>query len=147
MLYISPGKQQPQRAQAGADQSRGTTAGRIAAEAALPLCHRLCHQNSSADSRCGADSLRYCRGAFRAFTGRWEPAPVKKKRPPVKEEDLKGARGNLSKNQEIKSKTYQVMKQCEQMGSAAPSIFSRDRTGGETVFEKPKGEPAKSVFG
>lgn len=37
---------------------------------------------------------------------------MKKKRPPVKEEDLKGARGNLSKNQEIKSKTYQVMKQC-----------------------------------
>ncbi|KAM6325291.1 musculoskeletal embryonic nuclear protein 1 [Podargus strigoides] len=74
------------------------------------------------------------------------PAPVKKKRPPVKEEDLKGARENLSRNQEIKSKTYQVMKQCEQMGSAAPSIFSRDRTGGETVFEKPK-EPAKSVFG
>lgn len=35
----------------------------------------------------------------------------------------------------------------EQMGSAAPSIFSRDRTGGETVFEKPKEEPAKSVFG
>ncbi|XP_012986465.3 musculoskeletal embryonic nuclear protein 1 isoform X2 [Melopsittacus undulatus] len=73
--------------------------------------------------------------------------PVKKKRPPMKEEDLKGARGNLSKNQEIKSKTYQVMKQCEQMGSAAPSIFSRDRTGGETVFEKPKEAPAKSVFG
>ncbi|KAM9272171.1 musculoskeletal embryonic nuclear protein 1 [Cariama cristata] len=75
------------------------------------------------------------------------PAPVKKKRPPVKEEDLKGARGNLSKNREIKSKTYQVMKQCEQMGSAAPSIFSQDRTGGETVFEKPKEGPAKSVFG
>ncbi|XP_069721989.1 musculoskeletal embryonic nuclear protein 1 [Phaenicophaeus curvirostris] len=76
-----------------------------------------------------------------------QPAPVKKKRPPVKEEDLKGARGKLSKNQEIKSKTYQVMKECEQMGSAAPSIFSQDRTGGETVFEKPKEEPAKSVFG
>ncbi|XP_030138881.2 musculoskeletal embryonic nuclear protein 1 [Taeniopygia guttata] len=76
-----------------------------------------------------------------------QPAPVKKKRPPVKEEDLKGARGNLAKNQEIKSKTYQVMRQCEQMGSAAPSIFSRARTGGETVFEKPKDEPAKSVFG
>ncbi|KAJ7424771.1 Inter-alpha-trypsin inhibitor heavy chain H3 [Willisornis vidua] len=42
------------------------------------------------------------------------PAPVKKKRPPVKEEDLKGARGNLTKNQEIKSKTYQVMRQCDQ---------------------------------
>ncbi|XP_030914042.1 musculoskeletal embryonic nuclear protein 1 isoform X1 [Geospiza fortis] len=75
------------------------------------------------------------------------PAPVKKKRPPVKEEDLKGARGNLTKNQEIKSKTYQVMRQCEQMGSAAPSVFSGARTGGETVFEKPKDEPAKSVFG
>lgn len=37
-------------------------------------------------------------------------APIKKKRPPVKEEDLKGARGSLSKNQEIKSKTYQVMR-------------------------------------
>lgn len=39
-------------------------------------------------------------------------APIKKKRPPVKEEDLKGARGNLAKNQEIKSKTYQVMRDC-----------------------------------
>uniref|UniRef100_A0A669Q6G3 Musculoskeletal embryonic nuclear protein 1 n=1 Tax=Phasianus colchicus TaxID=9054 RepID=A0A669Q6G3_PHACC len=75
------------------------------------------------------------------------PTTLKKKRPPVKEEDLKGARGNLSKNQEIKSKTYQVMKQCEQMGSAAPSIFSRARTGDETVFEKSKDEPPKSVFG
>lgn len=74
-------------------------------------------------------------------------APIKKKRPPVKEEDLKGARGNLAKNQEIKSKTYQVMRDCEQAGSAAPSVFSRNRTGTETVFEKPKEGPAKSVFG
>lgn len=74
-------------------------------------------------------------------------APIKKKRPPVKEEDLKGARGSLSKNQEIKSKTYQVMRDYEQAGSAAPSIFSRNRTGTETVFEKPKEGPAKSVFG
>lgn len=35
----------------------------------------------------------------------------------------------------------------EQMGSAAPSIFSRARTGSETVFEKSKDEPPKSVFG
>ncbi|XP_044879456.1 musculoskeletal embryonic nuclear protein 1 [Mauremys mutica] len=76
-----------------------------------------------------------------------QAAPVKKKRPPVKEEDLKGARGKLSTNQQIKSKTYQVMKQCEQEGSAAPSIFSQDRTGGETAFEKPKEEPPKSIFG
>ncbi|XP_067424234.1 musculoskeletal embryonic nuclear protein 1-like isoform X1 [Emydura macquarii macquarii] len=76
-----------------------------------------------------------------------QAAPVKKKRPPVKEEDLKGAKGKLSSNQNIKSKTYQVMQQCEQEGSVAPSIFSRDRTGGETVLEKPKEEPPKSVFG
>ncbi|XP_020652329.1 musculoskeletal embryonic nuclear protein 1 isoform X1 [Pogona vitticeps] len=76
-----------------------------------------------------------------------QPAPVKKKRPPVKEEDLKGAKGKLSSNQPIKSKTYQVMKQCEQAGSAAPSVFSRDRTGDETVFDRPKEAPAKSVFG
>ncbi|XP_073900029.1 musculoskeletal embryonic nuclear protein 1 [Castor canadensis] len=74
-------------------------------------------------------------------------APIKKKRPPVKEEDLKGARGNLAKNQQIRSKTYQVMQECEQAGSAAPSVFSRNRTGTETVFEKPKAEPAKSIFG
>ncbi|KAM9075841.1 Musculoskeletal embryonic nuclear protein 1, partial [Eschrichtius robustus] len=73
--------------------------------------------------------------------------PIKKKRPPVKEEDLKGARGKLTKNQEIKSKTYQVMRECEQAGSAAPSVFSLARTGTETVFEKPKAGPAKSVFG
>ena len=30
----------------------------------------------------------------------------------MKEEDLKGARGKLTKNQEIKSKTYQVMREC-----------------------------------
>lgn len=144
-----------------------------------------------------------------------QEAPIKKKRPPVKEEDLKGARGNLTRNQEIKSKTYQVMRECgecsqddgglgadvclweggwvgrrrvpwvlvlrvqslwawggayhrgglssrkpglplthllpilpaEQAGSTAPSVFSRARTGAETVFEKPKAGPAKSVFG
>ncbi|CAK6435499.1 unnamed protein product [Pipistrellus nathusii] len=83
---------------------------------------------------------------FPAIAGS-EGAPIKKKRPPVKEEDLKGARGNLTKNQAIKSKTYQVMQECEQAGVAAPSVFSRTRTGTETVFDKPKAEPAKSVFG
>ncbi|KAM9592957.1 musculoskeletal embryonic nuclear protein 1 [Trichechus inunguis] len=74
-------------------------------------------------------------------------APIKKKRPAVKEEDLKGARENLTKNQEIKSKTYQVMRDCEQAGFAAPSVFSGARTGTETVFEKPKAGPTKSVLG
>lgn len=76
-----------------------------------------------------------------------QEAPIKKKRPPVKEEDLKGARGNRAKNQEIKSKTYQVMRECERAGSTAPSVFSGNRTGPETVFEKPKAGPAKSIFG
>nr|XP_021550781.1 musculoskeletal embryonic nuclear protein 1 [Neomonachus schauinslandi] len=76
-----------------------------------------------------------------------QEAPIKKKCPPVKEEDLKGARGNLAKNQEIKSKTYQVMRECERAGSTAPSVFSSNRTGTETVFEKPKARPAKSIFG
>ncbi|XP_077308393.1 store-operated calcium entry regulator STIMATE isoform X2 [Lithobates pipiens] len=74
--------------------------------------------------------------------------PVKKKRPAVKEEDLKGARNKLSQQTPIKSKTYQVMKQCEQAGCAAPSVFSQVRTGDETAFDKPQKEgPAKSVFG
>lgn len=35
----------------------------------------------------------------------------------------------------------------ELAGSTAPSVFSGTRTGTETVFEKPKAGPAKSVFG
>lgn len=53
-------------------------------------------------------------------------APVKKKRPPVKEEDLKGARGNLAKNQEIKSKTYQVMRD---YGECSPGRVGGTRVG------------------
>ncbi|XP_069823262.1 musculoskeletal embryonic nuclear protein 1 [Dendropsophus ebraccatus] len=74
-----------------------------------------------------------------------QEAPVIKKRPKVKEEDLKGAKDKLGKQTPIKSKTYQVMKECEQAGSAAPSVFSQARTGTETAFDK--GTPAKSVFG
>ncbi|XP_075429933.1 musculoskeletal embryonic nuclear protein 1, partial [Ascaphus truei] len=76
-----------------------------------------------------------------------QDAPVKKKRPAMKEEDLKGARNKLSAQTPIKSKTYQVMSDCEKSGSTAPSVFSQNRTGGETAFEKPKEGPAKSVFG
>ncbi|KAM4022017.1 musculoskeletal embryonic nuclear protein 1-like isoform 2-T3 [Anomaloglossus baeobatrachus] len=76
-----------------------------------------------------------------------QDAPIKKKRPKVKEEDLKGAKDKLGKQTPIKSKTYQVMKECEQAGCSAPSVFSQVRTGTETAFEKPKEAPAKSVFG
>ncbi|KAK6480829.1 musculoskeletal embryonic nuclear protein 1-like, partial [Huso huso] len=77
-----------------------------------------------------------------------QPTEVKKKkRPAVKEEDLKGARNKLGLKGEVKSKTYAVMQECEQAGLPAPSVFSHARTGTETVFDKPKEEPPKSVFG
>ncbi|XP_040264284.1 musculoskeletal embryonic nuclear protein 1 [Bufo gargarizans] len=76
-----------------------------------------------------------------------QDAPIKKKRPKVKEEDLKGAKDKLGKQTPIKSKTYQVMKECEQSGCTAPSVFSQVRTGTETAFDKEKPAPAKSVFG
>ncbi|KAG9483831.1 store-operated calcium entry regulator STIMATE isoform X1 [Eleutherodactylus coqui] len=73
-----------------------------------------------------------------------QDAPIKKKRPKVKEEDLKGAKDKLGKQVPIKSKTYQVLNECEQAGGAAPSVFSQARKGTETAFDK---APAKSVFG
>uniref|UniRef100_A0A8C1GI55 Musculoskeletal embryonic nuclear protein 1 n=1 Tax=Cyprinus carpio TaxID=7962 RepID=A0A8C1GI55_CYPCA len=57
----------------------------------------------------------------------------KKKRPVVKEEDLKGARSKLGLKGEVKSKTYEVMVECERMGKVAPSVFSGVRSGSETV--------------
>ncbi|XP_071984845.1 musculoskeletal embryonic nuclear protein 1 isoform X1 [Engystomops pustulosus] len=41
-----------------------------------------------------------------------QDAPVIKKRPKVKEEDLKGAKNKLVQQTPVKSKTYQVMQQC-----------------------------------
>ncbi|XP_038551589.1 musculoskeletal embryonic nuclear protein 1b [Micropterus salmoides] len=78
-----------------------------------------------------------------------QPGEVKKKkRPPMKEEDLKGARSKLGLKGEVKSKTYEVMVECERMGKAAPSVFSGVRTGTETALEKPADTraPGASVF-
>ncbi|XP_018589697.1 musculoskeletal embryonic nuclear protein 1-like [Scleropages formosus] len=77
-----------------------------------------------------------------------QPGEVKKKKRPVmKEEDLKGARSKLGLKGEVKSKTYEVMVECERMGKVAPSVFSNLRSGSETALSKP-GEPAPpSVFG
>ncbi|XP_032404711.1 store-operated calcium entry regulator STIMATE isoform X1 [Xiphophorus hellerii] len=73
----------------------------------------------------------------------------KKKRPPMKEEDLKGARSKLGLKGEVKSKTYEVMVECERMGKVAPSVFSGMRTGTETVLAPPAApkDPSASVFG
>lgn len=45
-----------------------------------------------------------------------QPGEVKKKkRPPMKEEDLKGARSKLGLKGEAKSKTYEVMVECGEL--------------------------------
>ncbi|XP_061687268.1 musculoskeletal embryonic nuclear protein 1b [Syngnathoides biaculeatus] len=77
-----------------------------------------------------------------------QPGEVKKKkRPPMKEEDLKGARSKLGLKGEVKSKTYEVMAECERMGKVAPSVFSNVRTGTETSLGKPAAKsPGASVF-
>ncbi|XP_077054359.1 musculoskeletal embryonic nuclear protein 1a isoform X2 [Siphateles boraxobius] len=59
------------------------------------------------------------------------------KRPEVKSEDLIGARDKLAFGTEVKSKTFEVMKECEQAGKVAPSVFSKARSGSETAFNKP----------
>ncbi|KAG7229603.1 hypothetical protein INR49_012641 [Caranx melampygus] len=78
-----------------------------------------------------------------------QPVEVKKKkRPPMKEEDLKGARSKLGLKGEVKSKTYEVMVECERMGKVAPSVFSGVRTGTETSLDKAAAAkaPGASVF-
>uniref|UniRef100_A0A671N1C3 Musculoskeletal embryonic nuclear protein 1 n=1 Tax=Sinocyclocheilus anshuiensis TaxID=1608454 RepID=A0A671N1C3_9TELE len=59
------------------------------------------------------------------------------KRPEVKAEDLIGAKDKLASGTEVKSKTFEVMQECEQAGKVAPSIFSNARSGSETAFNKP----------
>ncbi|XP_018944817.2 musculoskeletal embryonic nuclear protein 1-like isoform X1 [Cyprinus carpio] len=59
------------------------------------------------------------------------------KRPEVKAEDLIGAKDKLGSGTEVKSKTFEVMQECEQAGKVAPSVFSNVRSGSETAFNKP----------
>ncbi|KAK3575350.1 hypothetical protein QTP86_025499 [Hemibagrus guttatus] len=60
------------------------------------------------------------------------------KRPEVRDEDLIEARDKLASGTVVKSKTFEVMEECERAGKAAPSVFSNARSGGETVFNKPR---------
>uniref|UniRef100_A0A8C6M803 Musculoskeletal embryonic nuclear protein 1 n=1 Tax=Nothobranchius furzeri TaxID=105023 RepID=A0A8C6M803_NOTFU len=59
---------------------------------------------------------------------------VHMQRPAVKEEDLTEAKTKLGSSEAAKSKTFEVMEECEKMGKAAPSVFSGARSGAETVF-------------
>ncbi|XP_026863632.2 protein RFT1 homolog isoform X1 [Electrophorus electricus] len=61
----------------------------------------------------------------------------KVKRPEMREEDLIQARDKLASGTQVKSKTFEVMEECERIGKVAPSVFSNVRSGAETVFNKP----------
>ncbi|XP_059924555.1 musculoskeletal embryonic nuclear protein 1a [Gadus macrocephalus] len=54
----------------------------------------------------------------------------------VRDEDLVEAKDKLGTQGPLKSKTYEVMAECEKAGKAAPSVFSSARSGGETAFSK-----------
>ncbi|XP_035238814.1 musculoskeletal embryonic nuclear protein 1a [Anguilla rostrata] len=62
---------------------------------------------------------------------------LQKQRPVMNEEDLKGARDKLGMGGEVKSKTFEVMEECERVGKVAPSVFSGLRSGAETALNKP----------
>lgn len=53
-----------------------------------------------------------------------QPGEVKKKkRPPMKEEDIKGARSKLGLKGEVKSKTYEVMVECGEYSPMKQDYF------------------------
>ncbi|KAM4613269.1 musculoskeletal embryonic nuclear protein 1a isoform 2-T2 [Polymixia lowei] len=61
----------------------------------------------------------------------------------VREEDLIGAKDKLGTGGAAKSKTFEVMEECEKMGKTAPSVFSGARSGAETAFNKPSARPIR----
>lgn len=67
------------------------------------------------------------------------------KRPEVKDEDLIQARDKLAFGTEVKSKTMEVMEECERAGKVAPSVFSNVRSGAETAFNKPCNKKQKKT--
>ncbi|XP_034022543.1 musculoskeletal embryonic nuclear protein 1a [Thalassophryne amazonica] len=64
-------------------------------------------------------------------------------RPAVTDEDLTGAKNKLGASGPAKSKTQEVMEECEKMGTAAPSVFSGARSGAETVLNTRSARPVR----
>uniref|UniRef100_UPI0037E97D60 musculoskeletal embryonic nuclear protein 1a n=1 Tax=Semicossyphus pulcher TaxID=241346 RepID=UPI0037E97D60 len=60
-------------------------------------------------------------------------------RPEVREEDLAETKNRLGLSGPAKSKTMEVMEECEKKGKAAPSVFSRAKSGGETALNSRSG--------
>lgn len=64
-------------------------------------------------------------------------------RPEVREEDLAETKNKLGLSGPAKSKTFEVMEECEKMGKAAPSVFSGARSGAETVLNTRSTRPVR----
>ncbi|KAM9361701.1 musculoskeletal embryonic nuclear protein 1a [Symphorus nematophorus] len=64
-------------------------------------------------------------------------------RPEVRAEDLTEAKGKLGTGGPAKSKTFEVMEECEKMGKAAPSVFSGLKSGTETVLNTRSARPIR----
>lgn len=68
-------------------------------------------------------------------------------RPEVRAEDLTDTRNRLGFGEPAKSKTFEVMEECEKMGKTAPSVFSRARSGEETVLNTRSVRPIRKQQG
>ncbi|KAG7493428.1 musculoskeletal embryonic nuclear protein 1-like [Solea senegalensis] len=64
-------------------------------------------------------------------------------RPEVSEEDLTETKGKLGTGGPPKSKTFEVMEECEKTGKVAPSVFSRAKSGAETALNTRSGRPVR----
>ncbi|XP_068568789.1 musculoskeletal embryonic nuclear protein 1a [Cebidichthys violaceus] len=63
--------------------------------------------------------------------------------PEVKDEDLTEAKTKLGTSGPAKSKTFEVLEECEKIGKAAPSVFSGVRSGAETVLNTRSARPIR----
>ncbi|XP_061641657.1 musculoskeletal embryonic nuclear protein 1a [Phyllopteryx taeniolatus] len=64
-------------------------------------------------------------------------------RPAVSQEELAETKNRLGGSGPVKSKTFEVMEECEKMGKTAPSVFSGLRSGGETALNTRSARPAR----
>ncbi|XP_075997155.1 musculoskeletal embryonic nuclear protein 1a [Genypterus blacodes] len=64
-------------------------------------------------------------------------------RPEVTAEELIGAKDKLGSSGPAKSKTFEVMEECEKVGKTAPSVFSGVRSGGETALNTRSAKPIR----
>ncbi|XP_077384946.1 musculoskeletal embryonic nuclear protein 1a [Festucalex cinctus] len=72
-----------------------------------------------------------------------QPQEEAVQRPAVSQEELADTRNRLGGSGPAKSKTFEVMEECEKMGKTAPSVFSAVRSGGETALNTRSARPAR----